>query len=276
MSDQKPLPTLWEIPDQLWQILEPVILRRFPPNKMGRGRSELRRVLNGIIYVMRTGCQWQALPEKFGKKSTVHDWHQTFSKSHLYDELWAEIVTHCGREGAVDLEWQSVDTSFAKAPLGQGSVGPNPTDRAKLGSKRSILVDSEGYPLSVEVAAANVNDHLLLETTLKGAIVVEDKKSDQEQHLCLDKAYDNALSEEVTLEQGFEPHIRRRGVDDKGLREEGKKPRRWVVERCFSWFNRFRKILIRWAKKDENYEGFMELASVLMWYRRYWQATAKA
>ena len=122
------------------------------------------------------------------------------------------------------------------------------------------------------IAGANVNDHLLLAATLD-AIVVERPQPTPErpQHLSLDKGYDNAPTRQVVVaERGYVSHIR--PIRDEGLAaaspESSSKPRRWVVERTFSWLSRWRGILIRWEKKTENYLASLKLASALLWFRR--------
>lgn len=149
-------------------------------------------------------------------------------------------------------------------------MGPNPTDRAKNGVKRSLLVDAEGGPLAAVVAGANVHDTKLLATTLE-AVVVERPGPHQEapQHLCLDKGYDNPTGEKVVAGHGYVPHIRR--IGEEKLDETGKKrypARRWVVERTLAWLSKCRAILVRYDKKGRNYLGMIKLACVLLWYRR--------
>ena len=153
-------------------------------------------------------------------------------------------------------------------------VGPNPTDRGKMGVKDSLLVEAAGGPLAACVAGANINDHLLLAQTLD-AIVVERPvpSAEKPQNLCLDKAYDNALSEMVAKERGYVPHIRRIGQEKKDEQGEKTHPaRRWVVERTFSWLLRWRGILNRWEKKPQNYLATLKLACALLWMRRAYNA----
>ena len=153
-----------------------------------------------------------------------------------------------------------------QSPFGGGHIGPNPTDRGKAGSKRSILVDGDGGPLSAVVGAANVNDFKLLAATLEG-IVTERPRCPQ--HLCLDKGYDNPVGREVPATHGYIPHIRRRGEEK--LDEAGEKAlpaRRWVVERTFAWLSKCRAILVRYEKKAVNYLGLVHLACALLWFRR--------
>ena len=75
----KPLDTIWEISDELWALIEPILLDYWPAKHNGRPTADWRRCLNGIIFRMRTGCQWDRLPAQFGPKSTVHDWFQRWN-----------------------------------------------------------------------------------------------------------------------------------------------------------------------------------------------------
>ena len=159
---------------------------------------------------------------------------------------------------------------WAKRAQG-GHVGPNPTDRGKAGTKRSILVDGDGGPLGVVVAGANVNDFKLLRSTIESVVV---GRPECEQHLCLDKGYDNPVGREETAAHGYIPHIRR--IGEEKLDETGEKAlpaRRWVVERTFAWLSKCRALLVRYEKKAANYLGLIQLACLLLWFRRYHRLT---
>lgn len=163
--------------------------------------------------------------------------------------------------------------SHGQGSFGGGLVGRNPTDRGKAGSKRSLLVDGEGGPLSVVVAGANVHDTKLLEATLQ-AIVVERPQPTEEvpQHLCLDKGYDNPSGHGAAAAHGYQAHIRR--IGEEKLDASGKKrypARRWVVERTLAWLSKCRAILVRYDKKASNYLGLLQLACALLWFRRHWR-----
>src|SRR5215470_18380766 len=71
-----PLGTIWEVPDSLWERVLPILEEYWPAQATGRHHADWRQALNGIIFRMRSGCQWEQLPRKFGAKSTVHDWFQ--------------------------------------------------------------------------------------------------------------------------------------------------------------------------------------------------------
>jgi putative transposase len=149
-------------------------------------------------------------------------------------------------------------------------VGKNPTDRGKMGTKKSLLVEGDGGPLGVVIAGANVLERRMLRATIE-AIVVErpEPTAERPQHLSLDGGYDNPTGREAACEAKYIPHIHRgREVVKPSDRKPGHKPRRWVVERTLAWLSKCRGILVRYDKKDSNYLGLIQLACALYWYRR--------
>ena len=182
MGKDETLATIWEIPDHLWEQIHPVILDMDPPQSTGRKRADPRRMLDGIIFRMRSGCQWNRLPRELGDDSTIHRTFQGWVELGVLEGIWTVLVEGCEELGGVDWEWQSADCSMGKARLG-GAIGRNPTDRGQAGSKQSILVDAAGGPLSVAVAGANVHDTKLLRPTLESIVVARPEGT---QNLCLD------------------------------------------------------------------------------------------
>jgi putative transposase len=164
--------------------------------------------------------------------------------------------------------WHST-APWARRRWAGKKTGPNPTDRGKRGVKRSLLTDGRGMPLSVVTAGANRNDHKLMRQTIE-AIAVDRPQPTPEapQNLCLDKGYDYDEVRALAVAFAFTLHLRTRGEE---LRERvhhaGAKARRWVVERTHSWLNRFRRILIRWEKKPENYLAMLHFALAIITWR---------
>lgn len=150
--------------------------------------------------------------------------------------------------------------------MGGEATGPNPTDRGKSGTKRSLLTDGQGVPLGVVVAGANRHDMKLVAATLE-AIVVKRLEAGP-QHLCLDKGYDYPQVRELVEQWGYTAHLRSRGEEsgEKAL-IPGYRARRWVVERTHSWLNRFRRLLLRWEKNVGNYLGLLHLACAWITFR---------
>ena len=224
---KKPLPTIWEVPDELWKRMAPLILEMDPPKETGRPRMNPRNVVDAIIFRIRTGCQWNHIPRVYGDDATIHRTFQHWVDVGLFPHIWALLVEECEELGLVDWEWQAADGAMGKARLGGDQVGPNPTDRAKNGSKKSILTERNGGALSVVVAGANVPDTKLLDQTIEAIIVDRPKPTKAKpQHLCLDKAYDNPTGEAAVEKHQYTPHIRRIGEEKMS---KGKKSIRLVA-----------------------------------------------
>ena len=273
----RPLPTIWRLPDGLWERIEPMLERRYPQAARGRPRADLRAVIDGVIYRMRSGVQWEQLPRCFGAKSTVHGWFQRFVCDGVLEEIWAALACECDALGGVAWDWQAADGVMGKSRFEGDERGPNPTDRGKNGTKKHVLTDADGGPLAALVAAANVNDHLLLEDTIEAIVIERPDPQLVVQHLCLDKAYDNKASDQVCGQAGYVAHIRR--IGEEKLDSAGAKThpaRRWVVERTLAWLQRCRAILIRYDKKAANYKGLVQLACALLWWRRLDRLTTAA
>jgi putative transposase len=149
-------------------------------------------------------------------------------------------------------------------------VGKNPTDRGKIGTKRSLLTDGGGVPIGLAVEGANRHDFKMTQETIT-SIPVErpEPTAEQPQGMCLDKGYDYDEVRDLLAEFGFTAHIRARGEEAQAIKQEaGYKARRWVVERTHSWMNRFRRVLIRWDKKVCNYLAFLHLVCAYITYRQ--------
>jgi transposase len=132
----------WEVSDELWAKAEPLLARRDP--RAGRKRREFRRRAGGgrkpivprkvfaaIVYVLRTGCQWKALPEGFGSGSAIHAHFQRWRGDGFFLRLWRAGLAEYDELAGIAWAWQSIDGTMGKAPLAQEAVGPNPTDRGK-------------------------------------------------------------------------------------------------------------------------------------------------
>ena len=91
MGQSPPLVNIWEIPDGLWEKIEPVLLAADPPKGTGRKRVDQRRMLNGIVYKFRSGCQWNILPKELGDDSTIHRAYQRWVRLGVFAPIWAMV-----------------------------------------------------------------------------------------------------------------------------------------------------------------------------------------
>jgi transposase len=130
----------WEVSDKFWAIAAPLIPKpersreKEYQRKIGGGRKpiEPRKVFEGIVFVLRTGIQWKALPkERFGSPSAIHRYFREWERRGFFLELWKRGLAEYDDMEGIAWRWQSIDGSTYKAPLARESSGANPTDRGK-------------------------------------------------------------------------------------------------------------------------------------------------
>ncbi len=202
----------WELSDSVWERIEPLL----PPPKSryrrrgtqrkdigGRPAANRRTVMAGILYVMRTGCQWNALPKEFGSGKTAHRYFQSRVRAGVFLRMWQAGLTEYDELKGVTWKWQAADGAMTKAPLGGEKIEKNPIDRGKLGTKRSLLVDEQGVPLGLVVSGANTLDGRLLEATVQARPAERPEPATTEQHLSLDKGYSGAPCTRVAEKAGY-------------------------------------------------------------------------
>jgi putative transposase len=266
------LPTIWTIPEKMWQQMHPLLPTEKEPDTPGRPPVPFRKVMNGIFFVLRTGCQWKALPGCYGSGSTAHRRFQQWVRSGIIDAIVRMMIDWYERCRGIDWEWQAADTKLLAAPLGGEATGPNPTDLGKSGTKRHLLVDGRGVPIAFHLSGANRHDLKGLSRLLGAGLLAERPEPSERapQHLCLDKAYDAEEADLLLDALGYTGHIKRRDQksDEAGVGEVVHPARRWKVERSISWLNNMRKLRVRWEKKAQNYRGLWLLAVALIIYRR--------
>jgi putative transposase len=138
----------------------------------------------------------------------------------------------------------------------------------KKGTKRSLLVDGTGVPLSLIVSGANRHDVKLLAETLDSIVIRRPKPTRRRrQNLCADKGYSGKPAAAIIRRRGYIPHVKQIGQETKPIRGRRQPARRWKVERTHSWLNRFRKLLVRYEKKADNFLGLLHCACALICWR---------
>ena len=228
--------------------------------------------MNGLWYILWTGCQWKAVHRDwFGVSSSVlHERFQTWQQAGIWDQFFRSMLRFYGRKKHILWKWQSVDSRSCPAPLGGTDTGKNPTDRAKQGSKIHLLVDQRGAPLAVWITGANVHDKWSLDDLVVHILV---RRPSSDQHMCADKGYDYPDVHQFIAEQGYTEHIkhrRRRGEplpDPCPIPGEVQYPaHRWVVELTLGWLSKRRSLRTRWCKKSQNWLSLVHFAcaSILM------------
>ena len=145
----------WEVTDEFWKRVEPLVpIRERSTEKSyvrqaggGRKPKDARLVFEGIVYVLRTGCQWKALPKHFGSASAIHTRFLQWEKAGFFEELWKAGLAEYDDLHGIAWRWQSIDGATMKAPLAQEAVGPNPTDRGKKRKQASSIGGRAWHPV---------------------------------------------------------------------------------------------------------------------------------
>jgi putative transposase len=261
--------TLWRMPDALWVKIVPLLPAAKAPGTPGRTALAQRRVVNGILHVLRTGCQWKSLPKEwFGASSSLHDYFQAWQRLGVWRQIFAMLLRHYDKVKHIQWRWQALDSKSVAAPLGGEKTGKNPTDRGKLGSKRHVLTDARGAPLAVVVSGANAHDKTCALAVLEALAIERPRRVYRVHHLCADKGYDYDDLRQAFQECHDRVHIAARGAAVREVPADKRHPaRRWVVERTLSWTNDFRALRTRWAKKAVNWVAFIHFACALVLWR---------
>ena len=130
------------VPDSLWDIVQSILPAEKPKLRGGRPRIPDRRVLAGIIFVLRTGIPWEYLPQELGYGSGMTCWRRLrdWQSSGVWERLHRELLNRLHDAGRIDWSRASLDSASIRARGGGDSAGPNPTDRGKPGTKRHVIV----------------------------------------------------------------------------------------------------------------------------------------
>lgn len=253
----------WQISDELREKLVPLLPEHKTHHPLGthRKRVDNRAAMNAIFFVLRTGCQWNALNATgICSSSSAHRRFQEWRAAGVFERFWQNGLLACEQLDAIDWSWLSMDGCMTKSPLaGSKKTGRNPTDRGKQGIKRSLMTDVN----SLVVTAANTHDIKLVTDTLDS---LQTGRPGKKLRLCLDKGYEAGWLKTYLKSRRYEPHTQSRKEESDASKNTDFKAHLWVVERTHSWMNRFRRVLTRWEKKAENYEAMLHFAcGLIVW-----------
>lgn len=211
-----------------------------------------------ILHVVRTGMQWRHLKPKHVSFITVFKAMHRWIDAKLFQKAYRALLRLYSRQRRP--RYCCVDSSFVKNVYGTNCVGRNPTDRGRMGTKVTTIVDDQGMPFSLLFSPANHSDMRLLEPTLSVATESIPKGTP----LYADRGYDSAHNRSVCRAHGCADRIFRRGTKT-GRRTNAK---RGTVERFFSWIDKQRRLIMRYERRVETYCEMTHLACGLLLERR--------
>ena len=257
----EPRPYNTDLTDEQFALVEPFLPR---PKKMGRPAADLRAVLNAILYLVRTGCQWRLLPHDFPPWSTVHTWYRRWRRDgtweRINDALRQEVRLQAGRDPSP--RSSAADSQSVKTTP-QGGVKGFDSGKKVKGRKRHIWVDSLGMLLAVLVTAADVHDSRAGCDLFHGQLWEELPRLEV---VYTDSQYTAGyLDEEVFSWAPF-----RRVVVSRPEGAEGfvKLPQRWVVERTFAWLYRSRRLSKDYERTVESSAAMVQVSMIHLMLRR--------
>jgi transposase len=254
-----------DLTDEEWSLIQPLI----PPAKRGGNKRTIveRDVINGLMYILSTGCQWSALPKDQPPRSTVNDYFRRWSEDGTLDRIHHTLYVRCrelaGREAsptAAIIDSQSVKSAEKGGP----SIDPHGYDAGKKikGKKRHIAVDTQGLLLLSVVHTADMQDRdggILLMSLMFGLFPF------------LLKLYADSGYQGAKFRDGMKRVCDQINVEIVKRSDVGKfvvLPKRWIVERTIAWLNRCRRLAKDWECLNRNGLAFLRWASVRLMVRK--------
>jgi transposase len=251
-----------DLTDAQWRILDPPIPEP-SQRKDGRGRpwKDRRAVLNGILWVLRTGAPWADLPDRYPPYQTCHRRFQQWVRSGILKMCSKGLAVELKVRGLLNVREAFIDGSFAAAK--RGTKGGK-TKRGK-GTKIMVVADSHGLPVGLCTERASPHEVKLVNSTLVAMVILE-----APQNRVGDDAYDSDKLDAELREVGIELIARHRS-NRKNKSQDGRRfrpcRRRWKIERLFAWLQNCRRLVVRYERYPNNSLGMLHLGCCLILMR---------
>ena len=236
-----------------------------PDGRPGRKPIPTRRVLEAVLWILNTGAQWHMLPQGYPNYKTVHRRFQAWCRNDVLRRILVDLANDLRERGVLDERECFIDATFVMAKGGGAEIGL--TKRGK-GMKIMAIVDRHGLPLSVSTHAANHHEVRLVQLCFDFYMIEAEPET-----LIGDRAYDSDPLDEELRQHGIDMIAPHRSNRSKPPTQDGRQlrryVRRWLVERFFAWIQWQRRILVRWEYHTQNFFGFVQLACLVVLFRRF-------
>ncbi len=253
--------------EPLWEQFRALIPERIVVHPLGCHRPRIgdRVVFDKLVQVLVLGASYSKIGDSTCSATTIRDRRDEWIAADVFDQLEQICLQAYDQIVGLDLSSVAVDGCIVKAPCGGEAAGRSPVDRGKLGTKRSLLVDSGGIPLGCVIAPANRHDSPLLRSTLAWLARFDEGLGvglPEQITVHLDAGYDSAKTRALLDELGCHGVISIKGFPLQA-------GARWVIERTNSWHNRgFKKLAICTERQARVIDAFIALANAVIITRR--------
>jgi transposase len=264
------------LPDALWRRIEPLlppppVPKR--PDRPGRKRLDDRRCLVGILFVLKTGINWEDLPAEMGCGSGMTCWRRLarWTEAGVWTRLHELLLAELEYAGRIDWSRATIDGAHVRARGGGERAGPSPVDRRKPGSKHVSVTDAAGTPLAATTAAGDRPDVVELERAVDAVPPVRGKPGRprrRPEELYADRGFDSRSNRRALRRRGIRARIARVGA----AHGRGLGVVRYVAERTLSWLHGFGRLRVRKDRRAAIHQGFLDLAESLICFNRWPEA----
>ncbi|MGU7843995.1 IS5 family transposase [Burkholderia sp. AW33-5] len=249
--------------DELWTLIQPLL----PPPKPRRTRYPGRKPLDDRAVL--TGIPWEMLPQEMGCSSGMSCWRRLRDgqQAGVWDRLHEVLLAKLRAADRIDWSRVVIDSSSIRAVGSGPKTGPNPTDRARPGSKPHLVTEAQGIPLALILKGANRNDVTQLLPLIEAIPPIRGKRGrplSKPVVVQADRGYDHDKYRKPLHAAGIATQIARRGEPH----GSGLGKTRWVVERTFAWLHNFRRLRIRFERLAAIHEAFMKIAACIICWRQ--------
>jgi transposase len=254
------------MPEAFWNFAEPLLPPEQPVGpRGGRPRVPNRVILRVIWFILATGNRWCDVPKEMGSSGeTARTRLAEWQRLGVWDQIHLQLLTWLQRDQGLEHQTVIIDSGQVRAMGAGENTGPSPVDRAKPGTKYTIMVDAQGIPLAASVAGSNASDKKQLLPIVQEQFPEIGGRSGRPrtkpQVAVADAGYDSEPTRNALRSEGIEPLIRKAGTKHgSGLGQV-----RWVVERTISWLKGLRRLRIRYDRSVAILCAFVALAMAII------------